>query len=127
MRKAKDILKELPENLAKALPGEVLAIVAFGEGFIKENISNISPNLLPIYGISIIILASIISFILKFFIAQNKKVLFATIVGCQALCYSLVIVAVYIFSGQGLLFAIFYGTLIGLGLSAVATCLAFTI
>lgn len=124
MSRVKKAMGGLPENLTKSLPGEALVLVGFGEGFIKQNIEDISATLLPAYAISILIAVFLATFFIKYFVItalKKRKIFFALIVSFQAISYSLVIVAGYIFSGQTLIFTIFISVIIGLVLSAVAT------
>jgi hypothetical protein len=123
------------ENLIRGLPGEALVIVAFAEAFIKQNLENISPGLLPIYGIAVLISVFIITFILKYFATGIAKfdgfknnntaiigLLFTLVVALQAVCYSFVVVGIYIISNAEFqLLSIFLSVIIGLILSATAT------
>ena len=121
--------------MIRGLPGEALIIVAFGEAFIKQNIDNISSDLLPAYGIIILIAVFITTFVLKYFITGIAKydgfknnngtmtgLIFTLIVSFQAVCYSLVVVGGYIITNTDIsLLVTFLSVIIGLILSAVAT------
>ncbi len=123
------------ENLVRGLPGEALIIVAFAEAFIKQNLASISNELLPVYGIIVLVSVFIITFILKYFATGIIKfdgfkinnstltgLIFTLIVSFQAVCYSLVVVGGYIISDPNiLLLVIFISIIIGLILSAAAT------
>ena len=123
------------ENLIRGLPGEALIIVAFSEAFIKQNLANISPGFLPIYGIVVLIAVFITTFILKYFVTGIAKfdgfkvnngttvsLIFTLIVSFQAVCYSLVVVGVYIITDTEILLLVtFLSIIIGLVLSAIAT------
>lgn len=122
------------ENLIRGLPGEALIIVAFSEAFIKQNIESISPSFLPIYGIIVLIAVFITTFILKYFATGIAKfdgfkanngamisLLFTLLVSFQAVSYSLVVVASYIFSVPDAVLVTFLCIIIGLVLSAAAT------
>ena len=123
------------ENLVRGLPGEALVIVAFAEAFIKQNLENISTTLLPIYGIIVLISVFVLTFILKYFATGIVKfdgfkvnnttltgLLFTLIVSFQAVCYSFVVVGIYIIANAEFqLLSIFLSVVIGLILSAVAT------
>ena len=123
------------ENLIRGLPGEALIIVAFSEAFIKQNLENISSEFLPVYGIIVLIAVFITTFILKYFATGIVKyndfkinngttisLIFTLIVAFQAVCYSLVVVGVYIFTDPNILTLVtFLSVIIGLILSAVST------
>jgi hypothetical protein len=123
------------ENLVRGLPGEALVIVAFAEAFIKQNLENISTTLLPIYGIIVLISVFILTFILKYFATGIVKfdgfkvnnttitgLIFTLVVSFQAVCYSFVVVGIYIIANAEFqLLSIFLSVVIGLILSAVAT------
>ena len=125
------------ENLVRGLPGEALVIVAFAEAFIGQNLAHISIDLLPIYGIIVLISVFILTFILKYFATGIVKfdgfkvnnttimgLLFTLIVSFQAVCYSFVVVGKYIISNPDFqLLSIFLSVVIGLILSATATIL----
>jgi hypothetical protein len=123
------------ENLVRGLPGEALVILAFAEAFIKQNLASISNELLPVYGIIVLVSIFIVTFILKYFATGIVKfdgfkvnnstltgLIFTLIVSFQAVCYSLVVVGTYIISNPDiLLLVIFLSIIIGLILSATAT------
>ena len=123
------------ENLIRGLPGEALVIVAFSEAFIRQNLANISSVLLPVYGIIVLIAVFLTTFVLKYFATgivkfdgfkDNNKtstgLIFTLIVSFQAVCYSLVIVGVYIISNTEILILVtFISIIVGLILSAIAT------
>ena len=123
------------ENLVRGLPGEALVIVAFAEAFIKQNLENISTALLPIYGIIVLISVFVLTFILKYFATGIVKfdgfkvnnttitgLIFTLVVSFQAVCYSFVVVGIYIIANAEFqLLSIFLSVVIGLILSAVAT------
>ena len=123
------------ENLVRGLPGEALVIVAFAEAFIKQNLENISTTLLPIYGIIVLISVFVLTFILKYFATGIVKfdgfkvnnttitgLIFTLVVSFQAVCYSFVVVGIYIIANAEFqLLSIFLSVVIGLILSAVAT------
>ncbi|MFX0027082.1 MAG: hypothetical protein ACFE8M_11780 [Candidatus Hermodarchaeota archaeon] len=123
------------ENLIRGLPGEALIIVAFSEAFIKQYLADISSELLPIYGIIVLVAVFIVTFILKYFATgiakfdgfkNNNKtstgLIFTLIVSFQAICYSMVVVGVYIFSNTDILLLVtFISIIVGLVLSAIAT------
>ncbi|MFW9951798.1 MAG: hypothetical protein ACFFKA_16905 [Candidatus Thorarchaeota archaeon] len=123
------------ENLVRGLPGEALVIVAFSEAFIKENLESISSQLLPVYGIIVLISVFILTFILKHFATGIVKfdgfksnnttltgILFTLLVSFQAVSYSFVVVGGYIIlNPEFLLLGTFISIIIGLILSGVAT------
>lgn len=116
------------ENLTKTLPGEALVIVSVGEGFIKNNLENIDPSLLPFYGIIILIAVFVSTIVLKHLIIGNvaanlkkKKITSMLLISFQALFYSLVIVSAYIFTGGFIILMKFIGIIAGLVLSVSGT------
>ena len=123
------------ENLIRGLPGEALIIVAFSEAFIKQYLADISSELLPVYGIIVLVAVFITTFVLKYFATgivkfdgfkNNNKIstglIFTLIVSFQAVCYSMVVVGVYIISNTDILLLVtFISIIVGLILSAIAT------
>lgn len=123
------------ENLIRGLPGEALIIVAFSEAFIKQYLADISSELLPVYGIIVLVAVFITTFVLKYFATgivkfdgfkNNNKIstglIFTLIVSFQAVCYSMVVVGVYIVSNTDILLLVtFISIIVGLILSAIAT------
>lgn len=123
------------ENLIRGLPGEALIIVTFSEVFIGQNLANISSELLPVYGIIVLVAVFITTFILKYFATGVAKfdgfknnntsltgLIFTLIVSFQAVCYSLVVVGGYIIPNTDILILVtFISIIVGLVLSAIAT------
>jgi len=121
--------------LVRGLPGEALIIVAFSEAFIRQNLADISSELLPVYGVTVLVAVFITTFILKYFATgiakfdgfQNNNtfvigLLFTLIVSFQAVCYSLAVVGIYIVSNTDILILVtFISIIVGLVLSAIAT------
>ncbi|MFX1328601.1 MAG: hypothetical protein ACFE91_10765 [Promethearchaeota archaeon] len=123
------------ENLIRGLPGEALVILAFSETFIGQNLDNISIEILPVYGIIVLVAVFITTFLIKLFATGIAKfdgfkvnntpivgLIFTLIVSFQAVCYSLVVVGRYIITNTDMLMlATFISIIIGLVLSAIAT------
>jgi len=116
------------ERIARSLPGETLAAIAFAEGYIGNNAA-IGASWLPIYGWSIIAIAILLTFIAKYegtgIGAVVKEIntfkIVTTIVSCvQAFLYSIAIFASLLFPKDVVLFIGFICPLGGLVITLVS-------